>query len=114
MFEDAVPVMLSLLKEGSQKTQISVRNVSTIYVHTPACFCGCSQRTDLLCFVIQVTPPVCTLLFDNCQIELREMELLTFLACIVVLKNRKQQSLKSYVSTVCAFTKALSAFLFLR
>ena len=63
---------------------------------------------------VQVTPAACSLLFDNCQLELREMEMLTFLACVVVLKNRKQQSLKSYVSTVCAFSKALGAFLFLR
>ena len=58
--------------------------------------------------------PFCLILFDNCELEVREWELLTFLGCIIVLKNRKQASSKMYVSTVCMFAKLLSTFMFLR
>ena len=64
--------------------------------------------------MLQVTPPICSILFDNCDVELREFELLTFLGCVVVLKNRRQQALKVYLATIFTFAKALSLFLFLR
>ena len=63
---------------------------------------------------LQITPPFCAVLFDDCDLELREFELLTFLGCVVVLKNRKQQALKVYLATIFTFAKALSTFLFLR
>ncbi|KAK2170317.1 hypothetical protein LSH36_3g10056 [Paralvinella palmiformis] len=41
-------------------------------------------------FFLKVTQPFCYMLFDDCTMEMREWELLTFLGCIIVLKNRKQ------------------------
>jgi len=65
-----------------------------------------------LYFILKHTPKACMLLFRTCQLELREYEWLTFLACIVVLKNRKQGDVGEYVSTACLFTKTLSVICF--
>ncbi|XP_005106287.1 thioredoxin-related transmembrane protein 2-B [Aplysia californica] len=66
----------------------------------------------VLYFILKSTPGVCETLFRSCQLELREYEWLTFLACVVVLKNRKQGNIEEYVSTACLFTKALSTICF--
>lgn len=65
-------------------------------------------------YVLKTTSPFCEALFDDCELEVREWEMLTFLGCIIVLKNRKQPSFKVYMGVVCAFAKCLSAYLFLR
>lgn len=65
-------------------------------------------------FGLKTISPVCDYLFEDCQLELREWELLTFLGCIIVMKNRKQPSLIAYLGTACMFSKMLSAVLFAR
>ncbi|KAI8739333.1 thioredoxin-related transmembrane protein 2 isoform X1 [Biomphalaria glabrata] len=66
-----------------------------------------------LYFILKSTPHVCHWVFNSCTLEMREWEWLTFLACVIVLKNRKQANLVEYVSTACLFTKALSLVCFL-
>jgi len=72
--------------------------------------------TDILLAVLYLIlkhiPGVCDVLFRSCTLELREYEWLTFLACIVVLKNRKQADAAEYMSTACLFTKTLSVICF--
>jgi thiol-disulfide isomerase/thioredoxin len=65
-------------------------------------------------YILKTCPPVCELLFDDCQLEMREWELLTFLGCVIVMKNRKSPSYTMYLETACMFAKMLSTFLFLR
>ncbi|ELU14908.1 hypothetical protein CAPTEDRAFT_227823 [Capitella teleta] len=62
--------------------------------------------------LLKTTVPFCTFLFDDCSLELREMELLMFLGCIIVVKNRRQPSYTQYIGTVCMFSKILSSYLF--
>lgn len=57
---------------------------------------------------------MCVLLFEDCELELREWELLTFLGCIIVMKNRKTSSYSAYIETACMFAKMLNAILFAR
>lgn len=66
----------------------------------------------LLYFILKHIPGVCEVLFRSCTLELREYEWLTFLACIVVLKNRKEGDVGEYMSTACLFTKTLSVICF--
>ncbi|XP_014787327.1 thioredoxin-related transmembrane protein 2 homolog [Octopus bimaculoides] len=71
----------------------------------------------LLCFTyffLKTTRPMCTFLFYDCKLELKEWEWLTFLACIIVIKNRRQTNFLSYISTACMFGKALNFLLFLK
>jgi len=68
----------------------------------------------LMFYFLKVTPPFCYTLFDDCELEMKEWELLTFLGCFIVLKNRKQATYLTYLSTVCMFAKLLSVILFLR
>merc|ERR1712226_1038796 len=65
-------------------------------------------------YMLKTTPPLCSMLFDDCILALREWELLTFLGCIIVMKNRKQPSVKVYVGTICMFAKILTTILFFR
>jgi len=55
---------------------------------------------------------VCAVLFSVHAHLKREYEWLTFLACVVVLKNRKKGTVEEYISTACLFTKALSTLCF--
>lgn len=74
----------------------------------------CNLLLSVSFFILKTTAPFCYVIFDNCELEIREWELLTFLGCIIVLKNRKQASYNMYVSTVCMFAKLISTFMFLR
>ncbi|KAK7087667.1 thioredoxin-related transmembrane protein 2-like [Littorina saxatilis] len=65
-------------------------------------------------FIFKTLPGVCDVLFEDCRLELREWEWLTFLGCIIVLKNRKQANLTSYVNTACMFAKVLNLILFFK
>jgi thiol-disulfide isomerase/thioredoxin len=65
-------------------------------------------------FILKSVPPICSWIFDDCHLELREWELLAFLGCIIVMKNRKTSSYAMYVGTACMFAKMLSVYLFLR
>ncbi|XP_025090057.1 thioredoxin-related transmembrane protein 2-like [Pomacea canaliculata] len=67
-----------------------------------------------LFFILKTTPIVCDALFQDCKLELREWEWLTFLGCIIVLKNRRQVNLASYLTTACTFGKALNFILFFK
>ncbi|KAL8604647.1 hypothetical protein ACOMHN_013427 [Nucella lapillus] len=67
-----------------------------------------------LYFALKTIPGVCTTLFDDCRLELKEWEWLTFLGCIIVLKNRKQANLSCYVGTACMFGKVLNLILFFK
>ncbi|XP_076435245.1 thioredoxin-related transmembrane protein 2-like [Babylonia areolata] len=67
-----------------------------------------------LYFALKTTPGVCSTLFKDCRLELKEWEWLTFLGCIIVLKNRKQANLTSYVGTACMFGKVLNLILFFK
>lgn len=71
----------------------------------------------LLCviyFFLKTVQPFCTILFNDCQLELKEWEWLTFLGCIIVIKNRKQANFLNYLSTACMFGKALNFLLFFK
>ncbi|XP_060080687.1 thioredoxin-related transmembrane protein 2-B-like [Ylistrum balloti] len=65
-------------------------------------------------FVMKTFPPICSRLFDDCSLELKEWEWITFLGCIIVLKNRKQATVGAYVNTACLFAKVLCGFMFFR
>ncbi|KAI0209076.1 hypothetical protein LSAT2_006231 [Lamellibrachia satsuma] len=70
--------------------------------------------TNPNCIDLYANIPELQVLFNDCALEMREYELLTFLGCVVALKNRKQTSIRSYFGTVCMFAKMLSVVLFLR
>ncbi|KAL3856177.1 hypothetical protein ACJMK2_010960 [Sinanodonta woodiana] len=65
-------------------------------------------------FLVKTCSPICDYLFDNCNLELRELEWLTFLGCVIVMKNRRQVGLKEYISTACMFGKVLNLVLFFK
>lgn len=67
---------------------------------------------SVLFFVLKALPPFCQYLFDDCYLELKQWEWLTFLGCVIVLKNRKQASAGEYISVACMFAKALNLILF--
>lgn len=69
---------------------------------------------SVIFFLLKTIEPICSMMFDDCQLELREWELLTFMGCIIVMKNRKQPSYAMYIETACMFSKLLSTFLFMR
>lgn len=69
---------------------------------------------SVIFFALKTVEPICSAIFDDCQLELREWELLTFMGCIIVMKNRKQPSYATYIETACMFAKLLSTFLFMR
>lgn len=64
--------------------------------------------------LLKTLPPVCELLFDDCNLDLKEWEMLTFLGCIIVMKNRKQAAARQYISTVCLFAKVLAGYMFFK
>ena len=72
----------------------------------------CNIFLSVSFFVLKTTPPFCAALFEDCELELREWQMLTFLGCIIVLKNRKTPTYTSYISTVCMFAKMLSLMLY--
>ncbi|KAK3084536.1 hypothetical protein FSP39_014888 [Pinctada imbricata] len=65
-------------------------------------------------FILKTTKPICTYLFEDCYLELREWELLTFLGCIIVIKNRKQSTYIDYLETACLFAKVLNGYMYYR
>ncbi|KAL5016351.1 hypothetical protein ScPMuIL_005940 [Solemya velum] len=65
-------------------------------------------------FVCKTTYPICSFLFEDCHLVLKEWDWLLFLACIIVLKNRKQATAEEYVSVTCMFAKVLNALLFFK
>ncbi|ESN92101.1 hypothetical protein HELRODRAFT_194375 [Helobdella robusta] len=65
-------------------------------------------------FILKTCEPFCSAIFEDCQLELREWELMTFMGCVIVMKNRKTPSYSLYIQTVCMFAKMLSSVLFLR
>ncbi|XP_074642501.1 thioredoxin-related transmembrane protein 2 homolog isoform X1 [Tubulanus polymorphus] len=69
---------------------------------------------SLCYFVLKKTPHVCSALFDDCEMEMREWELLTFFGCVLVAKHRKQNSTSDYIGTVFMFTKIISVVMFFR
>nr|XP_022343297.1 thioredoxin-related transmembrane protein 2 homolog [Crassostrea virginica] len=60
-------------------------------------------------YILKVNRPICEYLFDDCFLELKEWEWLTFLGCIIVIKCRKQGTFLEYMSTACMFAKFLNA-----
>ncbi|XP_067930218.1 thioredoxin-related transmembrane protein 2 homolog [Watersipora subatra] len=64
-------------------------------------------------FIIKNVYLICDYLFGSCAYEMRELELITFLGCVLALKTKKQRhSFKDYVATLCTFTKILSVLLY--
>ncbi|OWF43330.1 thioredoxin-related transmembrane protein 2-B-like [Mizuhopecten yessoensis] len=64
--------------------------------------------------VMKTFPPICSRLFEDCSLELKEWEWITFLGCIIVVKNRKQATIGAYINTTCLFAKVLCGFMFFR
>lgn len=64
--------------------------------------------------ILKTLPPFCEWLFDDCALDLKEWELLTFLGCIIVMKNRKQAAAIQYIGTVCLFSKILAGYMFFK
>ncbi|XP_064620974.1 thioredoxin-related transmembrane protein 2-A-like [Lineus longissimus] len=65
-------------------------------------------------FVLKSTPGICDQLFEDCHLEIQEYEMVTFLGCMIVIKNRKTSNYQSYLSTVFMFAKAISLVMFVR
>ncbi|XP_060579991.1 thioredoxin-related transmembrane protein 2-B-like [Ruditapes philippinarum] len=57
-------------------------------------------------FIVKTLPPICDVLFEDCSLELKQWEWLTFLGCVIVLKNRKQGTFQYRVNT-SSFSKQL-------
>ncbi|XP_067684198.1 thioredoxin-related transmembrane protein 2 homolog [Haliotis asinina] len=68
----------------------------------------------VLYFILKTTPTVCTFLFEDCKLEIKEWEWITFLGCVIVLKNRKEATINKYVSTTCLFAKMLNVVMFFK
>lgn len=64
--------------------------------------------------IFKTVPPICSHLFDDCKLDLKEWEMLTFLGCIIVMKNRKQAAAREYISIVCLFSKVLAGYMFFK
>ncbi|KAL4223134.1 Thioredoxin-related transmembrane protein 2 [Mactra antiquata] len=67
---------------------------------------------SILFFLVKTVSPICDALFENCNLELKQWEWLTFLGCVIVLKNRKQVTVAEYISVACMFAKVLNLVLF--
>lgn len=59
-------------------------------------------------YILKVNRPICEYLFDDCFLELKEWEWLTFLGCIIVIKGRRQSAFLDYANTACMFAKFLN------
>ncbi|KAL3312429.1 Thioredoxin- transmembrane protein 2 [Cichlidogyrus casuarinus] len=51
-------------------------------------------------------PPVCRALYESCELEMREYELLVMLACFVTLKNKRHSNVQDYLSHFCIYNAA--------
>ncbi|XP_064612792.1 thioredoxin-related transmembrane protein 2-A-like [Liolophura sinensis] len=67
---------------------------------------------SLVFFILKTSKPLCDYLFEDCSLEVKEWEYVTFLGCIIVMKNRKQTAYVEYVGIVCMFAKVLNLILF--
>ncbi|CAH1802208.1 unnamed protein product [Owenia fusiformis] len=67
---------------------------------------------SVLFVCLKSTPWICSWLFTSCELEYNEWQVVTFLGCVVVLKNRKMSTPKQYLSSLCMFFKATSIYLF--
>ncbi|KAG5451280.1 Thioredoxin- transmembrane protein 2 [Clonorchis sinensis] len=63
-------------------------------------------------FISKTVPPLCTTIYDSCQIDFHEYELLIFLGSFIALRNKRQFSIPDYLSHFCLFAKILSLIMF--
>jgi len=69
--------------------------------------------------LIRGIEPLCTCLFElsedgTCTFDYRDIEIMMFLAFVIVIKNRKWQSAKEYISNLFMFSKCANFLLLVR
>ena len=69
---------------------------------------------SLLFLLSKKLPFICELLFDQCEIDLQEYEILIFLAAFVTVRNKRQFAITDYVAHFCMFAKLCNLFMFWR
>jgi thiol-disulfide isomerase/thioredoxin len=65
-------------------------------------------------FLLKNVPYACELIFESCEIEWREMEILILLFVFVAVKTRKAATWLQFVNTLCLFSKAANVILYWR
>jgi hypothetical protein len=65
-------------------------------------------------FILKFIPVVCEYIFETCQIEWREIEILMLLMVFVAVKCRKATTFLQFVNTVCMFAKCAHIILYWR
>ncbi|VDM36370.1 unnamed protein product [Hydatigera taeniaeformis] len=69
---------------------------------------------SLLYVLTKKLPYTCGLLYEQCEIELQEYEILIFLAAFITMRNKRQFSVPDYVAHFCMFAKLCNLFMFWR
>jgi len=65
-------------------------------------------------FMMKNTPVLCEILFETCELEYREMEILLLLLIMIGVKTRKSATWLQFVNTVCTFFKFTNIILYWR
>ncbi|CAH8613563.1 unnamed protein product [Dicrocoelium dendriticum] len=67
---------------------------------------------SILFFVTKTVTPICSALYESCEINLQEYELLIFLGSFVALRNKRQFCVTDYLSHFCLFAKLVNLLMF--
>lgn len=65
-------------------------------------------------FALKLTPYVCETIFESCELEWRETEILMLLSIFVAVKTRKSPSFNAFVNTLFTFSKVANIVLYWR
>ena len=65
-------------------------------------------------FILKTIPHLCEAVFESCELEWREFEILMLLAVFVAVKTRKAATFTSFVGTLCTFSKVATVILYWR
>lgn len=65
-------------------------------------------------FLFKLTPYVCEYVFDSCELEWRELEILMLLAVFIAVKSRKSPTFNVFINTLFTFSKVANIVLYWR
>ncbi|CAL8095228.1 unnamed protein product [Calicophoron daubneyi] len=65
-----------------------------------------------LFFVSKTVAPICTSLYETCEINFQEYELLIFLGSFIALRSKRQFYIPDYLAHFCLFAKILNLVMF--
>ena len=95
----------SLLFSGGLRNKL--KTLSHIHYITDICLA-------ISYFLLKNIPGLCEVLFESCELEWREMEILMMLVIFIAVKTRKSATWLQFVSSMCTFSKFANIILFWR